>query len=442
MNNVKMGFCRSDITPPLGVRVTGYFYERLAESVLDPLYINAFAVQDGETSAVVLVCDLIGLYNTESHRLVQEVAQAAGLPEDAVMICHTHTHTGPAAMHHREPNDPMYDRWLRRRLCDAAVMALRDCKPVTYVKGFEGETKGLTFYRRFKMKNGAYQTWANRGDPDILEPAGKADETLRFVRVGREGGDEIVLVNFQVHPDNVSNCMISADFPGYLRAKVEAEKPGTKCVFLNGCQGNLDYVDWQHLSSVQKKIDAAIALGEGLADFVLKHYDQAEPMEGQGVSCGILRKDCATKRATTNLAEVMRIIEIHEAGKDEELLGPDWIATPMVADAFVRRRLENEKLDSVALSVTAVTMGGLALVGMPGEPFCEVGVSLRKASPYAMTMACCQGSGCEGYYPTAEAFDQGGYEPAGTRFPRGIAEILRDAALELLQKLHGERKEV
>lgn len=437
MNNVKMGFCRSDITPPLGVIIPGYFYERRAEGVIDPLYINALAVQDGEKSAVVLVCDLIGAYRDAGTALAQEVAKAAGIDYEAVFICHTHTHTGPTVMHHREENDPMYQAWFLRRLCDAAVMALRDCKPITYVKGFEGQTKGLTFYRRYKMKNGAYQTWAERGDPNILEPAGKADESLRFVRVGREGGDEIVLVNFQCHPDNVSNCMISADFPGYLRAKVETEKPGTRCVFLNGCQGNLDYVDWQYLSTCQKKVDAAIELGTGLADFVLAHYEEADHVAGEGVSYGKLVRNCTTKRASTNMEEVMRIIEIHEAGKDEELLGPDWIATPMVADAFTRRRLEEGKQDFVPMILSAVTVGGLALVGFPGEPFCEIGVQTREASPYPMTMACCLTNGCEGYYPTIEAFEQGGYEPGGTRFPKGIAEILRDAAVELLQQIHG-----
>lgn len=437
MNNIKMGFCRSDITPPLGIRLTGYYYERLAEGVLDPLYINAFAVQDGDKSAVVLVCDLVGILSDQARELAKEVAAAAGIDHEAVFICHTHTHTGPATMHYREPNDPMYDQWLRRRLKDAAVMALADCKPIAYVKGFEGETKGLTFYRRFKMKDGRYQTWANRGDPDILEPAGKADESLRFVRIGREGGDEIVLVNFQVHPDNVSNCMISADFPGYLRMAVEKAKPGTKCVFLNGCEGNLDYVDWQNLSACQKKVDAAIQLGTGLADFVLTHFDEAADVEGSGVAYGKIVRQCRTKRDAARLPEALRIIEIHESGKEEELLGPDWIATPMVAEAMVIRRLEKEDMTYVPLTVSAVTVGGLALVGMPGEPFCEVGVHVRGVSPYAMTMVCCLTNGCDGYYPTAEAFEQGGYEPAGTRFPKGIAEILRDTAVELLQKIHG-----
>ena len=437
MNNVKMGFCRSDITPPLGVRVTGYFYERLAETVLDPLYINAFAVQEGDKSAVVLVCDLIGIASDYARELAKEVGSAAGVDHESVFICHTHTHTGPATMHYREKNDPMYDAWLRRRLCDAAVMALRDCKPVTYVKGFEGQTKGLTFYRRFKMKGGYYQTWANRGDPEILEPAGKADESLRFVRVGREGGDEIVLVNFQVHPDNVSNCMISGDFPAYLRMAVEQEKPGTKCIFLNGCEGNLDYVDWQNLSTVQKKIDAAIALGKGLADFVLAHYDEAADVEGEGVAYGKIVKQCHTKRDPAKLPEAMRIIDIHENGNELEELGPDWIATPIVTDAYIQRRLEQEDLTYVPMTVSAVTVGGVALVGLPGEPFCEIGVQIRDHSPYPMTMVCCLTNGCEGYYPTEEAFDQGGYEPGGTKFPRGIAEILRDTAEELLQKVHG-----
>ena len=51
------GFARLDITPPLGIPLTGYYRSRYADGVLDPLEINALAVSDGEKKAVLLRLD-------------------------------------------------------------------------------------------------------------------------------------------------------------------------------------------------------------------------------------------------------------------------------------------------------------------------------------------------------------------------------------------------
>ena len=62
------------------------------------------------------------------------------------------------------------------------------------------------------------------------------------------------------------------------------------------------------------------------------------------------------------------------------------------------------------------------------------GVSIRQRSPYNTTCVCSLTNGRVGYFATAEAYDQGGYEPSNSWFPKGIAETLRDAAVELLNR--------
>ena len=185
---MKVGFSRLDITPPLGVRIGGYYYERIAKDVMDPLYVNALAVNDGEKTAVIIVCDLLGIYNNQAREWAAQVAEKVGLDAQSVIICHTHTHTGPVICGAREPSDPMYDEWIFRRLCDAAAIAIRDLKTVTSVSGFEGDCEGVTFVRRFVMKGGFVQTWANWKDPDIVGYASPSDDSLRLVRIAREEG--------------------------------------------------------------------------------------------------------------------------------------------------------------------------------------------------------------------------------------------------------------
>lgn len=439
MSNLQVGFARLDITPPLGTPVEGYFFDRRTAGVLDPLYVNAVAVRDGEQTALVMSCDLICLPSSTVREWTAQIAAAAGVEEEAVFIACTHTHTGPAVVgsagHYG--SDAQYDEWLARRLRDAAVMAVNDCTDVERVLAYEGECKNTTFVRRFKMRGGYYQTWGERSDPNMMDWASPVDESLRFVRILRANAEEIVLVNFQGHPDCVSGNLISADYPGFLVRKVEAERPNTKCVFFDGAEGNLVMEDWRYESVPAKKYVAARVAGHKLADFVLSHMEDATKLEGDSVRFGQEWISCKTKFDPARVPEAKRIIDIHENGDEEAEIGPDWIATPVITDAYKRLMLDESHMEYMDLRLSAVVLGGLAFLGITGEPFCELGKYIRDHSPYPVTFVCSETNGSGDYFPTAEAYDQGGYEPGGTAFPKGTGEIVAEGAVELLNKIHG-----
>jgi len=41
---LKAGFSRLDVTPPFGTDISGYFYRRISDGILDPLYLNTVAL--------------------------------------------------------------------------------------------------------------------------------------------------------------------------------------------------------------------------------------------------------------------------------------------------------------------------------------------------------------------------------------------------------------
>ena len=51
---LKAGFARVDVTPPMGSPVDGYFNDRVAKGILDPIELNAVAFSDGERRAVMI----------------------------------------------------------------------------------------------------------------------------------------------------------------------------------------------------------------------------------------------------------------------------------------------------------------------------------------------------------------------------------------------------
>lgn len=92
-------------------------------------------------------------------------------------------------------------------------------------------------------------------------------------------------------------------------------------------------------------------------------------------------------------------------------------------------------MDEMDLPISALVFCGVALVGLPGEPFSPVGEQIRAYSGFPVTCVCCLTNGAFGYFPMASDYDDGGYEAAGAYVVRGGAEQLIAAAKDLLDRL-------
>src|SRR5262245_33487713 len=57
----KIGAAETDITPPIGYRMAGYFSERLATGTHDPLKAKALVLSDGKEQLALVFCDLVGM---------------------------------------------------------------------------------------------------------------------------------------------------------------------------------------------------------------------------------------------------------------------------------------------------------------------------------------------------------------------------------------------
>ena len=87
---LKAGFGRVDITPPFGTDISGYFHRRLSDGILDPLYANALAVNDGKQTAVLIALDYIGVMIDAMNELRQTVSDRCGVPFEYVYVSCLH----------------------------------------------------------------------------------------------------------------------------------------------------------------------------------------------------------------------------------------------------------------------------------------------------------------------------------------------------------------
>ena len=59
MSEIKAGFTRECITPPLGDPISGCYIQRFTKCVIDDLYATAVAFHDGKNKSVVIAVDVI-----------------------------------------------------------------------------------------------------------------------------------------------------------------------------------------------------------------------------------------------------------------------------------------------------------------------------------------------------------------------------------------------
>ena len=434
MSTLKAGFARTDLNPPLGISVDGYFEDRKADGFRDRLHGSCIALSDGENTAVVFSIDLIGIRQKMGDDLRRLIAERTGLPYEAVFYACTHTHTAPATSGgDAYSGDDAYNSVLFRLLADAACEAVADLSDAEIYTN-RGEVKDISFIRRYKMKNGRTQTNPGLFNPEIDHPISTPDEMLQLVRLVREGKDDIVILNFQCHPDVIGGNKYSADWPGFAVRAFEGAVPGTKCVLFNGAQGDTNHVD---VYKGHSGYDHSRHMGMCIAGEAMKLYTYAEKDESEG-TVGFMQYplNVPTNRAPAEaIPEAERLIKLHEENRRDEVpfSGMEYIT--VIAEAYHMKKLENWP-DIYELHLCAVRFGNVAFTGIPGEPFTDVGRAIKEASPFKMTIPCCCANGAEAYYPMKEAYDEGGYEARSAEFASGVAELIIDGSLKMLNELY------
>ncbi len=442
---LQTGFSKLDITPPLGINLAGYFFERPAEDILDPLYAIAVAFDDGEKKAVVLSVDNLGINALILDAYRENIAKACDLSPDAVYIACTHTHLGPdLGVLEGKCKNPEYAAFLGKRLCDAATLAFLDLAPTKMLQ-CRGEVKDVAFVRRYRMRDGSARTNPGFLNPDILHPEGSPDEECALLILKREGKPEIGIVNFQVHPDCIGGCKISADYPKFVRDTYEKLIDNSRCMYINGAQGDTNHIDVRlGEDKCRKGYDRIRYMGRKIAMAAVSNYELAEEISGDEIK--FARKGVIARHNRGKAEEIepaRELMNLHaEYGDPNKIPNiaerfPMFKGNPNVQVAAARRIASLQELpEERKLWLSALAIGDVVFAGFPGEPFTEIGRSVKKNSRFALTIPSCTTNGYEGYFPMMDSYDEEGYEKSTARFVRGAAEKLIDEMTDLINSLN------
>ena len=444
------GFVRLDITPPPGLPMPGYFSKRIGDGVLDPLCVECVAVSDGTNDALIYSVDDLQLPGPFFEKAFPAITAATGVPRDRIYVHSTHTHTGVSSMLGEKvapENQPIVAHTELRitKLVDAGRAALSNRAPATIAIG-QTECKGISFIRRYRMKDGSVRTNPGQTNPDVAAALGTPDESLRVVRFKRKGAPDIAIVNFGTHPDSIGGTKYSADWPGVVRQTFEnAIGGGVKCLFLNGAQGDVNhsmrFPPPARLALRAARQDGtnpkAIAtfIGRAVAGAAISVWDICEDVPSGPVRGLVKAHPLPTNRPT---AEETKWIELYDAGRESEIPLKGMELKTLTGQWSRARRLKNGPDHRDILISTLAIGDALAFAGVPGEPYVDIGRAIKTQSPFATTIISCLTNGSHGYFPSTQAHQEGGYEGLSAWFAAPAGDMIVAASVTQLKELQGK----
>ncbi len=424
---MRAGAAYSDITPPIGTSLAGYFRDRFSTAVHDPLLARALVLDDGRQTAAIVCCDLICITREQTLRTREIASKATGIAPEAIMICCTHTHTGPSTITSEAVQiNEAYIEEMPGRIAEAIQSAHTNLRPATLRLGEERDSS-VAFVRRFRMKGG-YEAF-NPGvlNPDIIGPAGEVDPQVNLLRVDDESGEPMALLgNYALHADVKTGDEISADWPGEL-CRILQGSYGSKPIslFANGACGNINHIDVTD-SGPQSGWAKVQQIARVLGGKMLAASEKSRPMESQSVQVSSRILNIPYHPLTPELIAMAREVRSKPNPGLFEKLQADIV--------------ENYDLEGKAaeVEVQVIRVGDTALVGIPAEYFTEWGKEIKHWSPFTQTFVIELANDCLGYIPTLQAYYRGGYEAMPVLSVQLVPEAglrMADAAIEMLREL-------
>ncbi len=425
---LQVGYARMDITPtePVPLAGLGNTSKRMSTSVRDQLYTTcvAFTDADGET-ALMFNADLISAKPVETEAIRKAIFEKCGVPEDCIMLSNTHSHSVPDTANENIEYIARYNEMKLGQYVAAAEAALADRKPAQMYVG-RTTAERLNFIRHYKRDEDG-KPYAHTREPD---------PTLQMVKIVREGGEDILMMNWQAHPClglRYDRLCVSADYIGAVRSYLE-ETTGAKFIFFQGAAGNhnvrsklkgecptMDIEDYGKLLGYRAMV--------AMADMV--------PVEG-----GKVKSSRRTLTLTIDHTEDHMIADAQIVrdfwNKTNDRKATDAMAkqyninSPYHAGAIFRRYSLPQTQE---MSIDCVSVGALGFACAPYEMFCENGQFIRNNSPFDVTfvVTCC--NAVNAYLASKQAFDYGCYEKDNRKFVRGTAEMVAENFVDMLKEM-------
>jgi hypothetical protein len=419
----------ADVTPPTGHPLCGGWIEPV-KGVDDPLRALGIILLGMGRPVVLCAVDWCGLRNDANKAWREALAKAAHtVPENVAVHC-VHPHNAPFADVEAErlieavkdaaPSlDLKFFNKVVEKTAEAAKTSLEKTTPFTHIGVGKAKVEEVASNRRILGSDGKVKAVRYSATKDAKvrgEPEGLIDPWLRTLSFWNDDQPLAALHYYATHPMSYyGDGRVSSDFCGLARQKRQDDDEKVRQIYFTGCAGNITagkYNDGAHENRpvLRDRVYAAMkAAWKATERHTIKDWDwRIEPVTlppRHELSFG----DDASK-------QVLEDTKQSKAKRNNAAFQLAWL-----------KRIDRP------IELTCLDLGKALVLHLPGEPFIEYQLQAQELRPDDLVCVAGYGDGGPGYIPTAQAYDEGGYEPTVALAGPKSEEVLHKAMVKLLK---------
>ncbi len=404
--SLRIATFQSDVTLPLGHML----YRKPIVTIEQPLSAKGIVLDDGRRRYVLCTVDWCTIRNSTHLLFRAKLAKAVGTDVSNVTVHCVHQHTAPsydgeAQKRFNKEKDSVRIRDLKfldevtDRLAAAAKQSLSRLEPFDQIGTGQAKVDRVASNRRIPTKDGKVR-WrgsSTKGHPELREePEGLIDPLLKTITLAKAGKPLVRLHYYATHPQSFyGDGRTSIDTAGMAREKLQ-EKENVFQIYFTGCAGDVAMGKYNDRSRrARDELTARLYAGMEAAVAATKLVP-AKAIEWRVAPVSLPPRTDGKYDPAKNLA----ILKDTKAKPNDRLSAASRISCA--------ERLKRP------LELTALKVGRVHILHLPGEPMVEFQLYAQKQKPEDFVAVAGYGLGSPGYICTEKAFDEGGYEPSAS----------------------------
>ncbi|MBN1292771.1 MAG: neutral/alkaline non-lysosomal ceramidase N-terminal domain-containing protein [Candidatus Latescibacteria bacterium] len=434
---MKVGVGETVITPKENLLLRGFARSQVATGVHDDLHARSLYIEDAKGFGVILMTLSLVYIDRELLLKIREtISKKIGIPEKRTLITCTHTHAGPWIQKAGEK----YRKYVLDQAVASANTAYENRAPGKLGIGTT-EVLELGRNRRRLLYGGIH--------PDPQVGIIKAENTK-----GKLLG---IFFVYGCHPSALDwqNRLYSEDWPYYAIKGIKEKVGKDVCVgYFQSCQGDINVGYSSELSAVG--VDMPVRTywyievkGNQMVKAVLDALPGITTSDNQKIAMVTdffdypLRESfpVTLEQAEKDAEVANKKLSIME--KKGELQGTRKLDHIRFEHFSANQRLETAKIfyetkdrpSKLNIEQQSIQIGNTVIVSVPGEVFSEIGLQIKKRSPFKNTFVLAISGGYEGYMPTAKEFIEGDYEVDGCKYSPKAEQTCVNCSLDLINRL-------
>lgn len=379
-------------------------------SLHDPIYARALVIDNGTSKAAMISVDATSLPNGDD--LIKAITSELKIPADHLILNATHDHNAPTGGGGRGGPEAAaaiarYYDIMKKGIVEAAREANSKLQPARV--GFAKGKAYINTNRDEKLGEGYHMGYA---------PDGPSDKTVAVMSITSTTGAPIAIYsNYAVHAvvmfrtkTKDDKVQISGDLSGWTSNYVEDRIKNVVALWTPGAAGDQNPVFMANYNQDGPDVIQEGPAGWSILDVESRRLGEEIVRVAKSIQ-NTTDRAVIWGKATSVTCPGQRRAEPPKPGvPNSGYLAPPPSTVKMVDDA------------PFTIPLNLLMINDIALAGVSGEVFTEIGEHLKRDAPFDRTMVVTLGPNGVGYIPTDKAYLLPSEKAVGNRLKPGCAE--------------------